>query len=53
MLREFKIGHQHIAIVVDEFGSTTGIASVKDLLEEMVDEVRDQDDLKQKTVIYT
>jgi CBS domain containing-hemolysin-like protein len=52
ILREFKIGHQHIVIVIDEFGSIIGIASVEDLLKEIVGGVWDEDDLKQKTVMY-
>jgi CBS domain containing-hemolysin-like protein len=51
ILKEFKKGHHHVAIVVDEFGSIIGIASIEDLLEEIVGEVWDEYDLKEKTVI--
>jgi CBS domain containing-hemolysin-like protein len=51
MLKEFKTGNRHIAIVVDEFGSTVGIASIEDLLEELVGEVFDEYDLKDNAIL--
>lgn len=51
ILKEFKTGYHHIAIVVDEFGATIGIASMEDLVEEIVGEVWDEYDIREKTIL--
>jgi CBS domain containing-hemolysin-like protein len=46
LLRDMQKRHQHMAIVVDEFGSFVGAVTLEDVLEEIVGEIQDEFDLE-------
>ena len=48
MLIEFKVRRRHLAVVVDEFGSTAGLVTVEDVLEQLVGEIEDEFDVSQQ-----
>jgi len=45
LLGEFQLRKRHLAVVVDEFGSTAGVISVEDVLEQLVGELEDEFDV--------
>ena len=47
LLLEFKQRKRHLAVVVDEFGSTAGVVTVEDILEQLVGEIEDEFDISQ------
>jgi len=44
LLRDFRTNRNHLAIVIDEFGTTAGLLTIEDVLEEIVGEIEDEFD---------
>jgi magnesium and cobalt transporter len=54
LLRDFRSSRNHLAIVIDEFGNTAGLITIEDVLEEIVGEIEDEfDERDRENGIYT
>src|SRR5207302_11035282 len=51
LLEEFKKKKRHLAVVVDEFGSTAGVVTVEDALEQIVGEMDDEFDVAEQPML--
>ncbi len=53
LLKELQEKQMHFAVVIDEFGSTAGIVTLEDILEEIVGEIWDEHDEKVEEIVKT
>ena len=51
LLEEFKKDRSHLAVVIDEYGTISGLVTTEDILEELVGEIEDEHDIDEEEII--
>ncbi|MBX9763276.1 MAG: CBS domain-containing protein [Pseudomonadaceae bacterium] len=48
LLREFRANHNHMAVVIDEYGGVAGLVTIEDVLEQIVGDIEDEHDVEEE-----
>lgn len=51
LLKEFRVSHNHMAIVVDEYGGVSGLLTIEDVLEQIVGDIDDEHDPDEEVMV--
>jgi magnesium and cobalt transporter len=51
LLREFRANHNHMAVVIDEYGGVAGLVTIEDVLEQIVGDIEDEHDVEEDSYI--